>query len=360
MSRKTRARAPKPPTQPKFVVFVDANVFLELYEHLDPQVAQLPSKLAAIGDSLFITAQVADEVARGKLRVAQRAIKRISELRPPSGALPASLQNHASKLRKAIATLQTILDAVRASAVEHLDAVARSEDALSVALAPHMASASKPLAPCLKRARLRRELGNPPGKVGGPLGDQISCEQLLERAKDADRLWLITGDGDYLEGDGSGTHPYRLNPLLFEDLRRASPSITLSLYGKAPADFANAINDFLREHGDANHRFTEEQVAYFDHLERLAEDDRKPWECARDSENTPIESAICVRCETDLVDGLGEDQYGVRRSRGGYVLTFFDHDGDGHDAYCQKCNGKVFEVEFANLCSYCQHVYDSM
>src|SRR5258708_14785060 len=55
----------------------------------------------------------------------------------------------------------------------------------------------------LTRARLRKELGQPPGKKNDPLGDQISWEQLLNRASGVDSVWIVSRDGDYTVAVGN-------------------------------------------------------------------------------------------------------------------------------------------------------------
>ena len=61
----------------------------------------------------------------------------------------------------------------------------------------------------LKRARIRKEVGDPPGKNKDPLGDQITWEQLLDAARGIDAVWIVTTDRDYyyVHNDEVFLHP---------------------------------------------------------------------------------------------------------------------------------------------------------
>jgi len=48
----------------------------------------------------------------------------------------------------------------------------------------------------IERARLRVEIGNPPGKRGGPIGDAINWELLLAHSP-PDQLFYVTNDKDF-------------------------------------------------------------------------------------------------------------------------------------------------------------------
>jgi hypothetical protein len=55
--------------------------------------------------------------------------------------------------------------------------VSRSEDEVSKALAPIFGKAVSHSPEDVERARLRRELRNPPGKISNALGDQLTWER---------------------------------------------------------------------------------------------------------------------------------------------------------------------------------------
>jgi hypothetical protein len=67
----------------------------------------------------------------------------------------------------------------------------------------------------LTSARLRKELGNPPGKRSDPLGDQLSWTQFLNRLNPGDEIWILTHDTDY---HAELNKALRLNSFLMAEL----------------------------------------------------------------------------------------------------------------------------------------------
>lgn len=63
-----------------------------------------------------------------------------------------------------------------------------SEDEVSKALIPIFDKAVAHSPKELQKARNRKEIGNPPGKKGDPLGDQLTWEQILTHFKGKKRL----------------------------------------------------------------------------------------------------------------------------------------------------------------------------
>jgi len=105
------------------------------------------------------------------------------------------------------------------------------------------------------RARNRKEKGNPPGKKGDPLGDQITWEQLLTYCKASKRLWIITSDKDFCIRHGDKT---LLNPLLNRDLIRACGA---ELENHCFSDLLEGIQDFGKNAGvKADQLPTEEEA----------------------------------------------------------------------------------------------------
>jgi hypothetical protein len=100
-----------------------------------------------------------------------------------------------------------------------LDQITRSEDEVSKALEELFTKATPPTEDELQRARMRKELGNAPGKKNGPLGDQLNWEQILSRCHGKSKLWIITGDGDFATQYGDKMF---LNASLYQDLARLS------------------------------------------------------------------------------------------------------------------------------------------
>jgi hypothetical protein len=95
--------------------------------------------------------------------------------------------------------------------------ISLSEDDVSKRLGALFDKAVPPSVDEMQRAKERKEKGNPPGKPKGPLGDEITWEQLLTNCKESKttRLWMITSDQDYCIK--CGKH-FLLNPLLRRNL----------------------------------------------------------------------------------------------------------------------------------------------
>jgi hypothetical protein len=121
------------------------------------------------------------------------------------------------ELRKVFRSAEEAGGRINALAIDVLSKISRSEDDVSKRLHNVFSRATAPTLDELKRARQRRECGNPPGKSSDPLGDQISWEQLLTHCTQngCKRIWIITDDTDYL---AKYQKKRLLNPLLNRDL----------------------------------------------------------------------------------------------------------------------------------------------
>jgi hypothetical protein len=86
----------------------------------------------------------------------------------------------------------------------------------------------------IRRAKLRRELGNPPGKPDS-LGDQINWEILLQEVPEGAELHVISKDGDFR----TGAVPGRASFFLRAEWNQRK-NATLHLY--------NGLADFTNQH----------------------------------------------------------------------------------------------------------------
>lgn len=87
----------------------------------------------------------------------------------------------------------------------------------------------------MRRARERKMRGNPPGKANGPLGDQLTWEQVLRASQGKKRIWLISKDNDYgIAVDGKGM----LNSFLFAELLKAGRSREVHFFDTIPKGIA--------------------------------------------------------------------------------------------------------------------------
>lgn len=205
----------------KPVIFIDANQYLGLYGLVAGR--KLLDLLEEQKENVFITTQIVDEVLRNKLRLAaefmSEQLKKFSSSSVPDHLLGLD-QKKLDEYRKVFKAAEDTRNAVRERVEEVLDEISRSEDATSKKLAVIFKSASSPSLEEMKRARARREVGNAPGKISDPLGDQISWEQLLTfcRNNGTTSIWLVSADGDFSTKFGRSR---LINPLLNKDLMEA-------------------------------------------------------------------------------------------------------------------------------------------
>lgn len=206
------------------LVFIDANQYLDLYrvtkgkKLLDPLVEQQ--------DYIFVTVQLVEEIQRNKLQVAGDFLaKQFEQLKVRGFDVPDHLFDisgeTAAKLREKLNDIDQRIKAVNGDLMNAttltLQRISQSEDEVSKALEVLFSKAVPHTLEEIQRARERKEKGNPPGKKAGPLGDQLTWEQLLSHCKGKSKLWIISKDSDYCIKRCSKVF---LNPLLYQDLGR--------------------------------------------------------------------------------------------------------------------------------------------
>jgi hypothetical protein len=199
------------------VLFIDANQYIKLYGMASSGTAPGEKILDWIEEQsvhIFVTRQIVDEVFRNKLKTAQTYF--LDKVSLKNIVLPDHLlgisDEKLKRLQRDSKSLSRELDAL---ADDVLPKISRSEDDISQKLDGLFASAVSPNQDQMKRARDRKERGNPPGKPRDPLGDQITWEQLLTHCKGKEHLWIITADPDYGVKHRNGM---LLNSLLRNDL----------------------------------------------------------------------------------------------------------------------------------------------
>ncbi|MFN0038677.1 MAG: PIN domain-containing protein [Burkholderiales bacterium] len=187
------------------MLFIDSNQYLDFYR--TSGFKKLFSELAAVSDRVFITSQIVDEVTRKKVAVANKffcdhfgALK----LEKIKNGLPNQLfsaevtRDLQTKIRDISQQFKSVHQAADKAAVDVLMQISLSKDDVSKAFSQIFQRAVDASESELDRARVRKERGRAPGKSGDSLGDQISWEQFLTRAKEEQwpRVWIISRDGD--------------------------------------------------------------------------------------------------------------------------------------------------------------------
>ena len=242
-----------------FLLFIDANKYLDLY-----RIDQGKKLLAPLGEQigyLFVTQQVVSEVQRNKISVASDFLRqkefKLQTFNLPDHLSSTSIDQRSSILRemrditKKIENVNAEVDGLNLSVIEQ---ISRSEDEVSKALSLIFSKAVPHSSEELRRARDRRELGNPPGKSTNPIGDQLTWEQILTHFKGKKRLWIISRDGDYgTVYNGKGF----LNGFLYNELCSVASEPEVYLF----QDMVEGIGHFVAETGvKAEKRLTPEEV----------------------------------------------------------------------------------------------------
>jgi hypothetical protein len=210
-----------------------------------------------------VTQQVVHEVQRNKILVAAAFLaERFKDLKLQTFNVPDHLSGTSAGQGKGILQqmseigqkIKKVNEEVDALALGIMEQISRSEDEVSKALAPIFAKAIPNTPDQLKRARDRRELGNPPGKSTNPLGDQLTWEQVLTHFKGKKRLWIISRDGDYgTVYDGKGF----LNCFMYDELCKVTTAPEVYLF----EDTVQGIKHFLDITGaKAEKRLTPEET----------------------------------------------------------------------------------------------------
>jgi hypothetical protein len=217
------------------VIFIDANQYLDLYRLAQSQ--ELLPGLAEQREHILVISQVVDEVQRQKVKATRDFLASIVKKSVPNKTFIPSCRIEKEVSVRIQERLQEIH---RKLSHDLLEQVSRSKDEVSMALASVFSQAIVHTNEELQRAKARKERGNPPGKRGDPLGDELSWEQLLSHCKDKPRLWIISKDSDYATVCADKMF---LNAFLYQDLT--------SIYQSEPTVFCfNNIGEGLRHFVD--------------------------------------------------------------------------------------------------------------
>jgi len=251
------------------LLFIDSNKYLDLY-----RIDKGKKLLAPLGeqiDYIFVTQQVVNEVQRNKILVAADFLRKKSkELKLQTFNLPDHLSNTSIEQRNDILQRMSEIDQkikdmnaeIDTLVLGIMEQISYSEDEVSKALSLIFANAIPHSSEELQRARERRELGNPPGKITNPIGDQLTWEQILTHFKDKKRLWIISRDGDYgTVYSGKGF----LNRFLYDELCEITSEPEVYLF----EDIVEGINHFVDTTGvKAEQRLTLEEAEEIEREEK--------------------------------------------------------------------------------------------
>lgn len=205
---------------PMSLIFLDANIVLGFWSLSKNRVSsELILPLLDIKSHIFVTKQVVDEIDRNKLRVFIESASWKRDNIPPEfpDHFVIGREYHAfnKKNRQIKADIEGAERERRELALKIAKEISTNTDQVTQVISPMLNCAFEPTMEQLVAARARKERGNPPGKKSDPLGDQISWQQILDKADGVKRVYIVTRDSDYTS-DIQGS--LLLNPLLSREL----------------------------------------------------------------------------------------------------------------------------------------------
>ena len=181
-------------------LFIDTNVFLGFY-HLSNEDLEELRKLSVLlkkqAATLYLPKQVIDEFRRNRESKISDALKRFRDEK---------LNDQFPQICKEYDEYSTMREAIerftkaKTSLLERLttDIESRQLKAdITIEELFDTATIIDTSAGILERAKIRYDLGNPPGK-GKSYGDSVNWESLLEACPDGEDIYFITDDKDYL------------------------------------------------------------------------------------------------------------------------------------------------------------------
>jgi predicted nucleic acid-binding protein len=205
-------------------VFIDANIYLNFFDSNKPELKKLLDSLLEIKDSLFVNSQIAHEINRNKLDIAQRSFgnhfNNLSNLKlinlPEHLELESNnLQSWNSQSKKINRKQKELQNQLEKIIQKTLEEIMCSADKVSQTFRLLFEGALEASEVEIEAERHRKEIGNPPGKANDPLGDQISWEQFLNCSTSSEKIWIITKDSDYYTVFKNKRY---LNPFLYNEL----------------------------------------------------------------------------------------------------------------------------------------------
>lgn len=304
------------------LLFIDANIYLGLYNTNKPEFKRLLGSLIELKDNIFVTKQIVDEVNCNKLNIFRQSIDnyiRQANLIPT--LLPEHLDGEDSKSfsdwNKSRKKLEMLIAGsnkdLHSILNEVLLGISLSSDNISKSLHEIFSTAHVPGTHEMMKARHRKEIGNPPGKPDDPLGDQLSWEMLLNSLEKVTSLYIVSTDRDYFSEHKETLY---LNPLLVEDIIHNNKSIEIKLFNK--------LSEALRDYNKQN------QIKALPNNEELNIISEKESESLKFSEydknlNIPNRPQKCPKCFES--DSFSQGSY-LRSQYGGLTLQYI----------CQNCS----------------------
>lgn len=215
-------------------IFIDTNILLDLYRLSGPDLDEVKKVLKLMKMNKFallVSKQVEDEFWRNRENVINDALKRFKETKAIS-KIPNIVRTHA-KYAELKAAIQNVNDLVHELEKEVSREIADNKLKADELITQLFTDANPdPIsADIVEKAKMRVEIGNPPGKKGS-IGDAIHWEWLLTKEFNFldDELIIVCADGDF----ESELHEGKPKEFLLREWKTKNPSCELVLYKTLP------------------------------------------------------------------------------------------------------------------------------
>jgi hypothetical protein len=203
-------------------LFIDTNVFLSFLHYSSDDLEELKKLEVLLRDGrirLPLPDQVVAEFRRNREGKLADSLKKLRDVRV-APQFPQICKDYAEyeELRRHQRAFEEAHKRLVEKIVADIEKKSLKADALIKAL--FGAGQGLEIRPALvARARLRSDIGNPPGKKGS-LGDAVNWEALLAGVPDGEDLYFVSSDSDY----SSDLDEDRFDPFLAEEWEAAKRS----------------------------------------------------------------------------------------------------------------------------------------
>jgi predicted nucleic acid-binding protein len=180
-------------------LFIDTNILLSFYHFTSEDLEELKKLAVLINKNairLFLPEQVVHEFRRNRDAKIADALKRLRQQK--IGLQFPQLCKDYAEYEK-LTNLQVAYDQTHAALLSRVERDIAVQALKADKIIDGLFSATKTIATkpeLVDRARMRMDLGNPPGK-NGSLGDALNWETLLVSAPESESLHFVADDKDY-------------------------------------------------------------------------------------------------------------------------------------------------------------------
>lgn len=252
------------------LIFIDTNIYLRFFDSNQKCFRNLLDELLKIKENIFISNQIVNEVNRNKLNVFEKSISNYkSKSKIDSVNIPEHFAKEGSefdivdwnKKRKEIEiTIAELNKKLETFFAKNLNDISSSEDFVSLKLSELFEKSSVESDEEYLKSQRRKEVGNPPGKNNDSLGDQLTWEQLLNRCKSVNEIWIISNDFDYFTLHNKNLY---LNSFLATELSQVNPQIKVNCF--------NTLSEGLKSYFSVS--LKKNHITY-DELDKISEEEK--------------------------------------------------------------------------------------